>query len=379
MTTTTTTTLTTMFCILRTWCPFVVFILVGIDAFQTTTTTTGWHRRSLYTTATRQSNRQTTNHRDAVSGSSSSISALRATADPVGFIGLGIMGQGMAKRLLTEGIAGTPETPLVIWNRTPQKCLDFMEESNDYNIEVASSPKKLVESCGVVYSMLSTPEASHEVFQHVLEGVSEKTSIVDCATLAESDMVRMSQAVEEKGGRFLEAPVSGSKGPAAQGTLIFLCSGSSQLFEEIQHGGLNAMGKASYFLNETVGYGTRAKLVVNALMATMLAAYGEALSLSREVGLDESTIVDIVQQGAMANPMFGLKAKNMVSGQHGDTQFPLKHAHKDIALACEMATEHAVEWSVMDQAERLFREARQDGLGDEDFSAVHAKIRQQHE
>ena len=63
--------------------------------------------------------------------------------------------------------------------------------------------------------------------------------------------------------RFLEAPVSGSKAPAAQGVLIFLCAGSQALFEEIKDNGLKAMGKASHFFGEQVGFGTRAKLVVN--------------------------------------------------------------------------------------------------------------------
>lgn len=68
--------------------------------------------------------------------------------------------------------------------------------------------------------------------------------------------------------------MSGSKAPAATGTLIFLCAGSEEVFNEIKDNALKAMGKASHYFGPNVGAGTRAKLVVNSLMGTMLAAYG---------------------------------------------------------------------------------------------------------
>jgi len=204
-------------------------------------------------------------------------------------------------------------------------------------------------------------------------------SIVDCATLAEADMQRMNNAVTGKGGRFLEAPVSGSKGPAATGTLIFLCAGSEDLFQEIKDTGLKAMGKASHFFSANVGFGTRAKLVVNSLMGTMLSAFGEGLALSEAVGLDPNTMIEVIGQGAISCPMYSLKGPNMIKSQHSPN-FPLKHAHKDMALAKDMAALAGVEYSVMNQAESLLRAAREDSdlnIADEDFSAVFEEIRKQ--
>ena len=177
--------------------------------------------------------------------------------------------------------------------------------------------------------------------------------------------------------RFLEAPVSGSKGPAAQGTLVFLCAGSEELFNEIKDNGLNAMGKASHFFSDTVGAGTRAKLVVNSLMGTMLAAFGEGLALSESVGLDPSKMVEVIGQGAVACPMFALKGPKMAAKDHAPN-FPLKHAHKDMALACAMAKEAGIEYSVMESAEKLYQEARDNtdqALAEEDFSAVYEQIK----
>ena len=134
----------------------------------------------------------------------SSIQLLQLNMAPIGFVGLGIMGEGMAARLLSQGVAGMDdETPLVIWNRTGSKCTALVEKFPDKKIIIKSTAREVVETCGVTYSMLSTPEASKIVFEGddgVLAGVAAGKSIVDCATLAEADMQRMNQQVTEKGG-----------------------------------------------------------------------------------------------------------------------------------------------------------------------------------
>ena len=298
----------------------------------------------------------------------------------IGFIGLGIMGEGMAARLITENVAGQSEdTPLVIWNRTGSKCTAFAERFPDKYVIIKDSAKDVIESSEITFSILSTPEAAKSVFEAddgVLAGVSEGKCIVDCATLAEEDMKIMNSAVVARGGKFLEAPVSGSKGPAATGTLIFLCAGSKELFSTIETSHLAAMGKASHFFSEEVGHGTRAKLVVNSLMGTMMAAYGEGLALAGSVGLDCDKMIEVISQGAVASPMYALKGPKMVKHDHAPN-FPLKHAHKDMKLASDMAKSAGVEFSVNDQAEAVFREAREDkdlNVADEDFSAVFEKV-----
>jgi 3-hydroxyisobutyrate dehydrogenase-like beta-hydroxyacid dehydrogenase len=127
-------------------------------------------------------------------------------SSPVGFIGLGIMGEGMAARLLSEGVAGTKSSPLIVWNRTKSKCEALKEKfpaDKGYTIIIKDTAKEVVAEANVTYSMLSTPEASKIVFEGddgVLAGVGEGKSIVDCATLAEADMVSMDEAVRGKGG-----------------------------------------------------------------------------------------------------------------------------------------------------------------------------------
>lgn len=122
---------------------------------------------------------------------------------PIGFIGLGIMGEGMASCLLSQGVAGTPDAPLVVWNRTPAKCDALRARFPDARIDVAASAREVVERADVTFSILSTPEASRAVFEGeegALAGVSAGKMLVDCATLAESDMQRMEEQTQAKGG-----------------------------------------------------------------------------------------------------------------------------------------------------------------------------------
>ncbi|KAL7532728.1 hypothetical protein ACHAXR_004806 [Thalassiosira sp. AJA248-18] len=301
---------------------------------------------------------------------------------PIGFIGLGIMGEGMACRLISQGVAGSDDVPLVVWNRTTSKCDDLKERYPDKNIEVKGTAREVVESCGITFSMLSTPEASRAVFEGdngTLAGVSAGKYIIDCATLAECDMKRMDEQVKAKGGQFLEAPVSGSKGPAHSGQLIFLCAGDESIYlDTTVQSSLKAMGKAMHFFGTAgeVGYGTRAKLVVNSLMGTMMAAFGESLALAESVGLDGDKMLEVIGQGAIQSPMYALKGPKMLKKDHAPN-FPLQHAHKDVKLAVDMAREAGVEYSVTESAEQLFRKAREDKelkVAGQDFSAVFESI-----
>lgn len=112
--------------------------------------------------------------------------------------------------------------------------------------------------------MLSTPKAVRDVLHDgngaAMTAVKEGKSLVDCSTLRVEDMVFTAGEVQKRGGRFLEAPVSGSKGPAEGGSLLFLCAGDRSLFDhEVTQRALDLMGKRAFFLGE-VGSGTKMKV-----------------------------------------------------------------------------------------------------------------------
>jgi len=289
----------------------------------------------------------------------------------VGFIGLGIMGEGMALNL-----AQAAGRDLAVWNRTVSKSQTFVRRINKIGREcvILNSPAEVITHCDMTFSMLSTPEVANDVFfrpDGVLSGISHGKSLIDCATLQPTDMTTFAEAVKKKNGRFLEAPVSGTKGPAADGSLIFMTAGDQSLYNEIDKE-LNAMGKASYYLGE-VGSATRMKLTVNMVMGSMLASLAEGISLVQQSKTGDSSIVEdfmsIISLGAMNNPMFQIKGPNMIKNDFA-TNFPLKHAQKDMRLAIALADQFNHALPVAAASNELYKQAKKHGHGDSDFSAV---------
>jgi glyoxylate/succinic semialdehyde reductase len=183
-------------------------------------------------------------------------------------------------------------------------------------------------------------------------------------------MKDVASRVIAKGGSFLEAPVSGSKVPAEQGQLIFLCGGEQTVFENVK-AGLDLMGKAS-FLFGPVGKGSQVKLIVNMVMGTMLCAFGEGVALCDAADLPVDKLIEVFSLGAMANPMFKLKGPNMMKGEYA-THFPLKHAQKDIRFALGLGDQLGVSMPTSAAANEQYKMARNEH-GDEDFSAVYTVL-----
>ncbi|CAN8076453.1 unnamed protein product [Agarophyton chilense] len=272
-------------------------------------------------------------------------------------------------------------TNLVVWNRSEKReALNEALKHTECEPTYAATPAEVVAQSDVTFAMLSTPEAVKNVFfqqpHAAIHGVSRGKSLVDCSTLQIEDMVHTHMAVREKGGTFLEAPVSGSLGPAKQGQLIFLCAGDESLYgNSTVQKALDLMGKKAFFLG-TVGNGTKMKLVVNTLMATMLAALGEGIVLAESLELSVPDMLEVLSLGAMNNPMYALKGPKMKYGAKGyETNFPLEHAQKDVRFAQALADEHGISMSVSGAANEWYKAAKGLGLSRNDFAAVIESIR----
>jgi len=281
-----------------------------------------------------------------------------------GFLGLGIMGSPMAANLIKAG------HELVIWNRTAEKCGPLLE----LGAFEASSPRQVVEETDVTFAMLADPEAALAVVfgeGGVLEGTSSGKGYVDMSTVDEVTSSRIAEAVAKAGGRFLEAPVSGTRKPAEDGTLVILAAGDESLYNLVSPQ-LDVMGKKRVFLGE-VGRGARMKLVVNMIMAGMMTSFCEGLALGRKGGLESAGILDVLAAGALANPMFAIKGALIGQGDFRPA-FPLKHMQKDLRLAVELGDILGQSLPSAKAANRTFERALSDGLGDEDFCAVFKTV-----
>ncbi len=223
--------------------------------------------------------------------------------------------------------------------------------------------------------MLADPVAAAAVCfgpEGALAGLDAGRGYIDMSTVDAATARRIGEAVRGKGARFLEAPVSGTRKPAEDGTLIILAAGDRGLYEEALPG-FEKMGKKILFLGET-GNGARMKLVVNLVMGGMMTAFCEGLALGEKSGLQPADILEVLEAGALANPMFRIKGGLLLQGNYA-ASFPLKHMQKDLRLALLQGDEVRQPLFTVAAANELFKRAGMQGLDEEDFSAVFKTIK----
>ncbi len=281
-----------------------------------------------------------------------------------GFIGLGIMGSPMAANLIKAGFDVT------VWNRTPGKCAPLVA----LGARQVESPRQVAESCDITFAMLADPAAAHAASfgpEGVLEGISDGRGYIDMSTVDDATSCAIAAAIVKAGGRFLEAPVFGTKKPAEDGTLIILTAGDQSLYDEAA-AALDKLGKLRLYLG-AVGQGARMKLVLNMIMGGMMTAFCEGMALGQKGGLDCSQILAVLDAGPLANPMFKGKGPMLMAGNF-PTSFPLKHMQKDLRLAVALGDKLGQPLHSAAMANETFKRACAAGHADEDFSAVYRVI-----
>lgn len=284
----------------------------------------------------------------------------------VGFLGLGIMGTAMARNLLKSGHFAE----VIVWNRTLSKCDELVSEGAG----TASTAAEVIAKCDITFGCLADPSAAlAAVFNEngVLAGITPGKAYVDMSTVDEQTSQQIAQAIIAKGGKFLEAPVSGSKKPAIDGVLIILAAGDEDVFKACE-AAFSVMGKKSFFLGE-VGAGARMKLVVNMVMGEMTVALGEGVALADKSGLKGTDFLEVLSLGAMACPLFALKGPNMLARNY-PTAFPLKHEQKDMRLALALGDSLNQPLPLAAATNEAFKAAKAKGHADADIGAVYEAL-----
>ncbi len=284
----------------------------------------------------------------------------------VGFIGLGIMGGAMAANLLKAAYTVT------IWNRSADKCTSL----RGLGADVAASPREVAEGSDVIIAMMATPSAVRSVrdgAQGILAGLTEGKGYVDMSTVDAATSLESARLTHEKGALFLEAPVAGSRKPAEDATLTIMAAGDRVLYDSSLPI-LEKMGKKILFLGDT-GNAAKMKLANNLVMCVALTALCEGLALVAGSGLDTDQLLEVLESGAVANPMFRLKGPQIAANKEFPTAFPLKHMQKDLRLALQLAEEVGQPLFTAATINELYKAALAEGLGDSDFAAVSRVIR----
>jgi len=281
-------------------------------------------------------------------------------SNTIGFIGLGIMGEPMAQNLLSSGFE------LLVFNRTAANAANLGEAG----ASIASSPREIAQSSETVILMLTGPEAIEESLwgeRGILDKDSQCQTIINMSTVSPSYTKDLNERLKGRGVLLVDAPVSGSKKPAREGTLVILASGPKERVEAMEPL-LLAMGKKVVYCGE-VGAGSSMKMVINLLLCTMISGLSESLTLGEKCGLSKNAMLETVLAGPLGCGLFSMKADMFESGEY-PAQFPFKHMYKDLNFILETAKENGMTACIGETIKTLYEDGMGKGFADLDFAAI---------
>jgi 3-hydroxyisobutyrate dehydrogenase-like beta-hydroxyacid dehydrogenase len=275
----------------------------------------------------------------------------------IGLIGLGTMGAPMARNIKNAGF------DLGVYNRTESRAEAFRDEG----ATVYYAPWELAEDCDVIIIMVTGPADLLELVGSIADVLKSGKTVINMTTVSEKATLQAAQIVDSQGADFLDAPVSGSKKPAEDGTLVILAGGKEEIIDETEPL-LLSMGKKVVGCGE-IGAGTKMKLMINMLLANMMGAYAEALTFGRKMGLDFEVINETINSGALGCPLFTIKGNSIARDDYAKN-FSIDLIFKDINLALEAGGISGIALPVTSAVREMFSGAEGMGLGDEDMAAV---------
>jgi 3-hydroxyisobutyrate dehydrogenase len=274
-------------------------------------------------------------------------------SETVGFIGLGIMGQGMAANLLKAGFE------LFVWNRTAQK----MDTLVAAGARAADSPADLAAKSDVIITCVSdTPDVEAVILGEngVIQGVSQGKLVVDMSTISPQVTRRIASLLAEKGVAMLDAPMSGSSEGAEQGTLSIMVGGEADQIQRAMPF-FKAMGKTISHIGAH-GDGQSAKIVNQILVVGNTLAMGEALLFGQAAGLDLNKTLAAVTQGAGGSWMLSNRGPQILK-RDWRPGFTIDLQQKDLRLALSAADEVATPLMGTSIVFNLYRTLQARGLG----------------
>ena len=284
----------------------------------------------------------------------------RTVTPVVAFIGTGRMGGPMAANLARGGFG------VRVWNRTISRAEALAADG----AVVASSPAEAVRGAAIVITMLADGPATEQAATGPdgLLAADPGTIWVQMATVGAAWTARLASIADAHGVVFVDAPVSGSEGPAQAGQLVILASGPHEV-RDLLTPVFDVLGRATAWLGPA-GNGTHAKLVLNNWLADLTEATAETLSFARRLGLDPTEIVDLLQSTPLGAPYAVQKARSMLAGDFSPA-FALKLALKDAELAAQAAQATGATLTLTSALLPRWREAAANGHADDDLSAVY--------
>lgn len=287
----------------------------------------------------------------------------------VAFLGLGVMGRGMAARLIEQRV------PVVVWNRSRDRAEALVAESASRDARAAASPREAAATADVVISMVTDDAASRAVWlgeDGALAGARKDTVLIESSTLSPAWIEELATRVSSRGCVLLDAPVTGSRTQAAGGQLLFLVGGPADALERARPV-LAAMSRAVVHVGPT-GSGARLKLVNNFVCGVQAVALAEALAMIERTGMNRDLAAAVLADGAPGSPLVKALGARMIAADYA-VHFGLDLMRKDLLYAIAEADRFGLHLETAAAARDRFSEASAAGLGGKDFSAVVEPVR----
>jgi 3-hydroxyisobutyrate dehydrogenase len=274
-------------------------------------------------------------------------------------LGTGIMGRAMAGNLIAAGHRTT------VWDRSSSVTVPLSAAG----AAVAASPAEAVREARVVITMLPNADAVESVIfaDGTVEAFAEGAVWAQMGTIgaAASTDFASRLARQRPGVMFVDAPVSGSKGPAEAGQLLILASGPAGA-QPILRPAFDAVGRKTVWLGAS-GQGSRMKLAINAYLSILIEGVAETLELARRFGIDTAKLDEVIEGGPLDAPLTDAKLHKMEQADF-TPEFPLEWALKDVDLAISEAAADSL--PLLAALSSQWHAAVESGHGREDVSAA---------
>lgn len=279
----------------------------------------------------------------------------------IGVAGLGLMGSGIAKRLINNG------HKVSVYNRTRSKSHHFSNKAT-----IASSPKELGQACDLVITIVTNFDAVKTVLfgrEGVVESENNNLIVADVSTISPAQSEHCAQRLRSAGIEMLGVPVMGGPAAAETGNLVPIVSGSKQAFEKVRQV-IEELGTA-FYVGETDGSANNIKLALNLNIALIACALSEGMTLVKRAGIDPSIFIKILNSTYFKTGLSEIKAPKMIKKEFSPS-FHLKNMLKDLELATATAQLNSLALPQTALAEQMFRAANNIGFSDQDYTAIYA-------
>jgi len=273
---------------------------------------------------------------------------------------MGIMGRSMAANLVKAG------HEVRVWNRTAGKTVEGARWS--------ATPREAAAGAEVVWLCVADTKAVEQVLfgkDGVEASLGKDMIVVDSSTISPAATREFAGRVRARGAEYVDAPITGSKSGAEQGTLLFIAGGPEATVAKLEPL-WKAMGKQAIRVGET-GKGQSAKLAMNLMIAVMYEGFAEAFTLARGLEVDVQALLELIGASMVRNGVVDYKAP-FVLKRDFSPNFPLRLMHKDLHLMLDSARGLGLRLPALETVDRVYEAAAEEGHSDLDYAATLMQV-----